>query len=62
MLGGVWFDCFFDEEIRSLSEMETNWLMEIIAVVLRQFEMLSWKYVQNNDSFGDEEVYPLRPC
>ncbi|KAH1034552.1 hypothetical protein AAZX31_20G042300 [Glycine max] len=50
-------DCFFEEEIRSLSEMETNWLMEIIAVVLRQFEVLSWKYVQNNDSFGDEQVY-----
>ncbi|KAG4969864.1 hypothetical protein JHK85_036285 [Glycine max] len=50
-------DCFFDEEIRSLSEMETNWLMEIIAVVLRQFEMLSWKYVQNNDSFEDDQDY-----
>ncbi|XP_014524439.1 RINT1-like protein MAG2L isoform X1 [Vigna radiata var. radiata] len=45
--------CFFNEEIRSLSEMETNWLMEIIAVVLRQFEMLSWEYVQNDDSFKD---------
>ncbi|XP_027342746.1 RINT1-like protein MAG2L [Abrus precatorius] len=45
------YDCFFYEEIRSLSEMETNWLMEIIAVVLRQFEMLSWEYVQNNVNF-----------
>ncbi|CAL0301770.1 unnamed protein product [Lupinus luteus] len=34
-------DCFFGEEIRCLSEIETNWLMEIIVVVLRQFEMLS---------------------
>ncbi|XP_020224937.1 RINT1-like protein MAG2L isoform X2 [Cajanus cajan] len=46
-------DYFFDEEIRSLSEMETNWLMEIIAVVLRQFEMLSWEYVQNICSIED---------
>lgn len=50
-------DCFFDEEIQSLSEMETNWLLEIIAVVLRQFEMLSWEYVQNNDSFEDDHDY-----
>ncbi|KAI4305865.1 hypothetical protein L6164_029201 [Bauhinia variegata] len=42
---------FYGEEIRSLSEMETNWLMEIIAVVLRQFEMLSWDYVQNKEHF-----------
>ncbi|KAK7306813.1 hypothetical protein VNO77_44772 [Canavalia gladiata] len=48
-------DCFFYEEIRSLSEMETNWLMEIIAVVLRQFEMLSWEYVQNNDNFEEDQ-------
>ncbi|TKY46600.1 RINT protein MAG2L [Spatholobus suberectus] len=49
--------CFFEEEIRSLSEMETNWLMEIIATVLRQFEMLSWEYVQNSDSFEDDQDY-----
>ncbi|KAK7401080.1 hypothetical protein VNO78_12392 [Psophocarpus tetragonolobus] len=50
-------DCFFNEEIRSLSEMETNWLVEIIAVVLRQFEMLSWDYIQKNDSFEDDQDY-----
>lgn len=50
-------DCFFDEEMRSLSEMETNWLLEIIAAVLRQFEMLSWEYVQNNDTFEDDQHY-----
>ncbi|XP_047160647.1 RINT1-like protein MAG2L [Vigna umbellata] len=49
--------CFFNEEIRSLSEMETNWLIEIIAVVLRQFEMLSWEYVQNDDSFKDNRDF-----
>ncbi|XWS49410.1 hypothetical protein CRYUN_Cryun12cG0001100 [Craigia yunnanensis] len=28
--------CFFEEEIKNLAELETNWLMEVIAV-LRQF-------------------------
>lgn len=50
-------DCFFDEEIRSLSEMETNWLVEIIAVILRQFEILSWEYVQNKYSFEEDQDY-----
>ncbi|GMH20629.1 hypothetical protein Nepgr_022470 [Nepenthes gracilis] len=31
---------FFDEEIKSLSELETSWLMEMIAHILRQFETL----------------------
>ncbi|XP_019419823.1 PREDICTED: RINT1-like protein MAG2L isoform X2 [Lupinus angustifolius] len=47
-------DCFFGEEIRCLSEIETNWLMEIIVVVLRQFEMLSCEYVQNKDNYKDD--------
>ncbi|XP_062120576.1 RINT1-like protein MAG2L [Humulus lupulus] len=38
--------CFFEEEIKSLCELETNWLMDIIAVILRQFENLSWDYVK----------------
>ncbi|KAL5550820.1 hypothetical protein UlMin_000996 [Ulmus minor] len=37
---------FFGEETKSLSELETNWLMEIIAVILRQFENFSWQYVK----------------
>ncbi|KAK7316601.1 hypothetical protein RJT34_00186 [Clitoria ternatea] len=53
-------DCFFDEEIRSLSEMETNWLMEIIAFVLRQFEMLCWEYVKSKDNKGDQDDANLR--
>ena len=57
-------DCFYSEEIRSLSEMETNWLMEIIAVVLRQFEMLSWEYVRNKNNFekdqGDTNLVGVR--
>nr|XP_027187369.1 RINT1-like protein MAG2L isoform X2 [Cicer arietinum] len=50
-------DCFFDEEIRSLTEMETNWLVEIIAVILRQFEILSLDYVQNKDNFEEDPDY-----
>ncbi|KAK2387612.1 RINT1 protein MAG2L [Trifolium repens] len=50
-------DCFFYEEIRSLFEMETNWLVEIIAVILRQFEILSWEYVQNKNNFEEDQDY-----
>lgn len=40
-------DCsFFRDEMKSLSELATNWLMEIISVLLRQFETLSWEYVE----------------
>lgn len=37
---------FFGEEIKCLSELATNWLMDIISVLLRQFENLSWEYLQ----------------
>jgi hypothetical protein len=50
-------DCFFYEEIRSLFEIETNWLVEIIAVILRQFEILSWEYVQNKNNFEEDQDY-----
>ncbi|KAF5744992.1 chromosome structural maintenance family protein [Tripterygium wilfordii] len=43
--------CFFWEEIKSLVELETNWLLEIIGVVLRQFESLCWDDVQNKGCF-----------
>lgn len=46
---------FFDEEIKSLSEMEINWLMEIITVILRQFEMKACDYVQNKYHFEQEQ-------
>ncbi|KAF7833630.1 RINT1-like protein MAG2L isoform X1 [Senna tora] len=46
---------FYGEEIRSLSEMEINWLMEIIAVILRQFEMISCEYVKKKDNFEREQ-------
>lgn len=46
---------FFREEIRSLSEIETNWLMEIIAVLLREFETLSWEYVQKERHAEQEQ-------
>ncbi|XP_054798969.1 RINT1-like protein MAG2L isoform X2 [Prosopis cineraria] len=46
---------FYSEEIRSLSEMEINWLMEVIAAILRQFELISWEYVKNKDHFKQEQ-------
>ncbi|GMH10338.1 hypothetical protein Nepgr_012179 [Nepenthes gracilis] len=39
--------CFFDEEIKSFSELEMSWLMEMIAHILRQFETLSFEYFHN---------------
>ncbi|KAM6556031.1 hypothetical protein CsatB_003050 [Cannabis sativa] len=45
-VGNIDHNCFFEEEIKSLCELETNWLMDIIAVILRQFETLSWDYVK----------------
>ncbi|GAV67177.1 RINT1_TIP1 domain-containing protein [Cephalotus follicularis] len=50
-------DGFFHGEIKSLTEFETDWLIEIIAVLLRQFESLSWKYVQGNKPFEQEQEY-----
>ncbi|GMN40751.1 hypothetical protein TIFTF001_009975 [Ficus carica] len=46
---------FFDEEIKSLSELETNWLMDIIAVILRQFETLSWEYIKQAKHLEEEK-------
>lgn len=43
--------CFFEEEIQSLVEMETNWIMEVITQVLREFENLSFYYFNNGDRF-----------
>ncbi|XP_059665505.1 RINT1-like protein MAG2L isoform X2 [Cornus florida] len=47
--------CFFEEEIKILSELETSWLMEIITDLLQQFETLSWEYVQINEHGGREQ-------
>ncbi|GAB4835322.1 hypothetical protein Ancab_000231 [Ancistrocladus abbreviatus] len=43
--------CFFHEEIKSLNELETNWLMEMIAHILHQFEMFSFEYLHNVNRF-----------
>lgn len=50
--------CFFGEEIKSLEELMTNWLMEIITALLHHFETLSWEYLQNGRFFvqGREDV------
>ncbi|XP_012439174.1 RINT1-like protein MAG2L isoform X1 [Gossypium raimondii] len=47
---GFYDDCFFEEEIKCLAELETNWLMEIGAVLLRQFENLTLEYNHTEDS------------
>lgn len=47
-------DCFFEEEIRCLSELEINWLMEVIAVLLRQFENLTLG-CNHNEEYIDED-------
>lgn len=44
-------DCFFEEDIKSLAELETAWLIEVIAFLLRDFETLSWDYVQTKEHF-----------
>ncbi|XP_062029195.1 RINT1-like protein MAG2L [Rosa rugosa] len=51
---------FFGEEIQSLSELATNWLMEIISVLLRQFENLSWEYVQKMKLY-EQQLEDLAP-
>ncbi|GAB2246182.1 hypothetical protein Droror1_Dr00001675 [Drosera rotundifolia] len=43
--------CFFDEEIRSMTEMQTSWLIEIAAHVLRQFEAFSFNYFLDMSQF-----------
>ncbi|GKU93532.1 hypothetical protein SLEP1_g7122 [Rubroshorea leprosula] len=47
--------CFFGEEIRSLAEFETNWLTEILAVLLRQFEALIGTYIHNRKHCKQEQ-------
>ncbi|KAG6632240.1 RINT1-like protein MAG2L isoform X1 [Carya illinoinensis] len=48
--------CFFGKEITNLSELETNWLMEIISFILREFENLSWEYVQNKERIEQKQA------
>ncbi|KAL9266194.1 RINT1-like protein, partial [Drosera capensis] len=43
--------CFFDEEIRSMTEMQTSWLVEIAAHVLCQFEAFSFNYFLDMSQF-----------
>ncbi|KAK9274040.1 hypothetical protein L1049_018854 [Liquidambar formosana] len=52
---------FFSEEIKALAELQTNWLMEILTDLLRQFEILSWEYVQNREYFEQvqEDLSPV---
>ncbi|CAI0542273.1 unnamed protein product [Linum tenue] len=47
--------CFFCEEIRSLADLQTNWLMEIASVLLHHFETSSWDYTQNKRQFEQRQ-------
>ncbi|XP_043721832.1 RINT1-like protein MAG2L [Telopea speciosissima] len=49
--------CFFVEQIKSFIELETDWLMEIIAYLLQQFNTLAWEYVQNKQKWGQEQEF-----
>ncbi|CAL5380082.1 unnamed protein product [Camellia sinensis] len=46
---------FFGEEIKSLADLETNLLMEIIGDRLGQFEPLTKEYVQSKECFKQKE-------
>ena len=53
--------CFFEEEIKNLAELETNWLTEVIAVLLHQFENLTLRYDHNGDYIDeDQNITPNR--
>ncbi|KAL8140189.1 hypothetical protein V2J09_006210 [Rumex salicifolius] len=42
---------FFEEEMRSLAELQTNWLSEVVAQVLREFESYSFEYLEDYQRF-----------
>ncbi|KFK43161.1 hypothetical protein AALP_AA1G087800 [Arabis alpina] len=48
-------DCFFGEELKSLVELETNWLMEIITACLHQFDNLCSDHFHNNAVSWEED-------
>ncbi|CAH2038577.1 unnamed protein product [Thlaspi arvense] len=48
--------CFFGEELKSLVELETNWLMEIITVCLHQFDNLCSEYFHNSAVSWEQDV------
>ncbi|XP_010521585.1 PREDICTED: RINT1-like protein MAG2L isoform X2 [Tarenaya hassleriana] len=41
--------CFFEDEVKALVDIETDWLMEIITVLLHQFETHSSDYFHNEE-------------
>ncbi|KAJ4915117.1 RINT1-like protein MAG2L [Raphanus sativus] len=54
--GGSCHGCFFGEELKSLVDLETNWLMEIITVCLNQFDNLCGDHFHSNADTWEEEV------
>lgn len=51
--------CFFEEQIGSLVEMQTTWLMEFITHVLHQFENHSYYYFHNVEQFEQVRTTPM---
>ncbi|XP_058107541.1 RINT1-like protein MAG2L isoform X2 [Magnolia sinica] len=46
---------FFVGEINTLMKLETEWVEEILAYILRQFNILCWDYIQNGNQWEQEE-------
>ncbi|KAF8403541.1 hypothetical protein HHK36_011645 [Tetracentron sinense] len=46
---------FFGEHIKRLIELQTDWLMDIMANLLCQFNTLSLEHVQNREQWGRED-------
>ncbi|KAF9624773.1 hypothetical protein IFM89_013854 [Coptis chinensis] len=44
--------CFFWEEVKFLMKLETDWIVEIMAHLLRQFDIFSCEYVRNKEKWG----------
>lgn len=52
--------CFFRDEIKKLMKLETEFLEEILAVLLRRFNALCWYYVQIRERWEQEDLAVIR--
>ncbi|XP_068664222.1 RINT1-like protein MAG2L isoform X2 [Aristolochia californica] len=48
---------FFAIEINCLIKLETDWLEEIMTGLLREFNILSWNYVQNRNQWERDDSF-----
>ncbi|KAL5723429.1 hypothetical protein ACHQM5_006832 [Ranunculus cassubicifolius] len=44
--------CFFWEEVKFLMKLETDWVIEIMTIVLRQFDLSSRQYILNKEQWA----------